>query len=172
MPLLQCAASVDVGCIPLVVEFCKCSPGTTAQWLLGSSQKQHLFVSSNSFTRNNHSGCAAFIHPTRSYPHFSARSDGLSRLIQHFNKHKPDRAGTHEATGEGVTQLVIALPHGGSVTVQFNTYLLLSTQSFVVCCVLMHCGSACENTSPLTLTLALSLYINIRFEYYDLMFRP
>ena len=37
----------------------------------------------------------------------------------------PDGAGTHEATGEGVTELVIALPHGGSVTVQFNPYLVI-----------------------------------------------
>ena len=34
----------------------------------------------------------------------------------------PDGAGTHEATGEGVTEKVIALPHGASVTVQFNPY--------------------------------------------------
>ena len=33
---------------------------------------------------NNHSGCAAFIHPTKSYPRFSACSNGLSRLIQHL----------------------------------------------------------------------------------------
>ena len=37
----------------------------------------------------------------------------------------PDRAGTHEATEEGVTELVIALAHGGSVTVQFNPYLVI-----------------------------------------------
>ena len=37
----------------------------------------------------------------------------------------PDGAGTHEATGEGVTELVIALPHGSSATVQFNPYLVV-----------------------------------------------
>ena len=31
---------------------------------------------------NNHSGCAVFIHPTRSYPRFSARSNDLSWLLQ------------------------------------------------------------------------------------------
>ena len=30
--------------------------------------------------------------------------------------------GTHEETSEGVTKLVIALPHNGSVTVQLNPY--------------------------------------------------
>ena len=34
----------------------------------------------------------------------------------------PDGAGTNEATGEGITELVILLPHGGSVTIQFNPY--------------------------------------------------
>ena len=37
----------------------------------------------------------------------------------------PDGAGTHEATGEGVTELVMTLLHGGSVTVQFNPYLVI-----------------------------------------------
>ena len=36
----------------------------------------------------------------------------------------PDGAGTHESTGEGVAELVIALPHGGSVAVQFSPYLV------------------------------------------------
>ena len=36
-----------------------------------------------------------------------------------------DGAGTHEATGEGVTELMIALPHGSSVTVQFNPNLVI-----------------------------------------------
>ena len=35
----------------------------------------------------------------------------------------PDGPVTHEATGEGVTELVIALPHGGSVAIQFNPFL-------------------------------------------------
>ena len=65
----------------------------------------------------------------------------------------PDRAGTHEATGEGVTKLVIALPHGGSVTVQLNPYLVIEHP--IIRCVLMHYGPACGNTSPLTLTLTL-----------------
>ena len=34
-------------------------------------------------------------------------------------------AGTHETTGEGVTELAIALPHCGPVTVQFNPYLVI-----------------------------------------------
>ena len=34
-------------------------------------------------------------------------------------------AETREATGEGVTELAIALSHGGSVTFQFNPYLLI-----------------------------------------------
>ena len=33
-----------------------------------------------------------------------------------------DGAGTHKTTGEGVNEFVIALPHGGPVTVQFNPY--------------------------------------------------
>ena len=37
-------------------------------------------------------------------------------------------AGTHEAFKEGVTELVIVLPHGGSVTVQFNPYLVIEQQ--------------------------------------------
>ena len=41
----------------------------------------------------------------------------------------PDKAGTRDATGEGVTEVVtevvIALPHGGLVTVQFNSYLVI-----------------------------------------------
>ena len=37
----------------------------------------------------------------------------------------PDGARTHESTGEGVTELGIALPNGGSFTVQFNPYLLI-----------------------------------------------
>ena len=37
----------------------------------------------------------------------------------------PDGAGTHEPSGEGVTKMVIALPRGGSVTVQFNPYLVI-----------------------------------------------
>ena len=82
--LLECAASVDVDCILLVVEFSNCSTATTTQWLLGSSWQQHSFVPSNRLTGNNQSGCAAFIHPTRSYPRFNACSNGLSWLIQHL----------------------------------------------------------------------------------------
>ena len=37
----------------------------------------------------------------------------------------PNGAGTHEATGKGVNELAIALPHGGLVTVQFNPYLVI-----------------------------------------------
>ena len=58
-------------------------------------------------------------------------------------------------TSEGMTELVMALPHGGLATVQFNHYLVIEHPEFVVCCVLMHCGSACENTLTLTLTLTL-----------------
>ena len=65
------------------------------------------------------------IHPTRSYPRFSARSNSLSRLTQHSNTRMPDGAGTREATGEGVTELVTALPHCGSVTVQYCPYLVI-----------------------------------------------
>ena len=53
----------------------------------------------------------------------------------------PDGAGTHEATGEGVTELVIALPHGGSVTVQFNPYLVIEHP--IIRCVL--CVKATPN---------------------------
>ena len=43
-------------------------------------------------------------------------------------------SGTHETTGEGLTELVIALPHDGSVTVQFNPYLVIEHP--VIRCVL------------------------------------
>ena len=46
----------------------------------------------------------------------------------------PDGAGTHEVTGEGVTELVIALPHGGSVSVEFYSYLIIEHPN--ICCVL------------------------------------
>ena len=85
---------------------------------------------------STHSGCAAFIHPTRSYHRFRARSNGLSWLIQHSYTHMPDGAGTHKATGEGVTELVIALPHGGLVTVQFNPYLVIEHP-------IISCGVVC-----------------------------
>ena len=39
-------------------------------------------------------------------PKPNARSNGLSWLIQHPNTHMPDGPGTHEATGEGVTELM------------------------------------------------------------------
>ena len=39
----------------------------------------------------------ALLYPTRSYPGFSARSNGLSRLLQQSDTHMPDGAGTHEA---------------------------------------------------------------------------
>ena len=45
--------------------------------------------------------------------------------MQHSNTHMPDGVGAHEATGEGVAELMIALPHGGSVTVQFSPYLVI-----------------------------------------------
>ena len=48
----------------------------------------------------------------------------------------PDEAGTHEATGEGVTELVIVLPYGGLVTVQFNSYLVIEHP--IIRCVSMH----------------------------------
>ena len=37
----------------------------------------------------------------------------------------PVGAGTHEATGEGLTELVIVLPHGCLVTVQLNPSLVI-----------------------------------------------
>ena len=37
----------------------------------------------------------------------------------------PDGAGTHEATGEMVNELVLALPHGSLVTVQINPSLVI-----------------------------------------------
>ena len=90
---------------------------------------------SNPFSENSHPGCAALLQPTRSYPRFSAGSNDLSRLIQHPDTHMPDGAGTHEATGEELTELVIALPHGGVVTVQFNPYLAIEHPNirFVLC---------------------------------------
>ena len=60
--LLERAASMDVGCIPLLVEFSKCSPATTAQWLLRSGRKQHSFVASKSFTGTNHGACCIHIY--------------------------------------------------------------------------------------------------------------
>ena len=84
-------------------------------------------------------------------------SNGLSRLIQHSDTHMPDEAGTSEATGEGVTELVIALPHGGSVAVQFNPYLVIEHPLMRrVMCELLRCGSAGGNTSHLTLIAPLS----------------
>ena len=50
----------------------------------------------------------------------------------------PDRAVTHEATGEGVTELVIALPHGNLVTVQFDRHLVI--EHSIIRCVL--CANA------------------------------
>ena len=44
VPVLECAASVGVSCIPLVVEFSSYSPATAAQRLLGAWRKQHTFV--------------------------------------------------------------------------------------------------------------------------------
>ena len=40
----------------------------------------------------------------------------------------PAGAGTHEATSKGVTELAIVVPHCGSVTVQFNPYLVIEHQ--------------------------------------------
>ena len=37
----------------------------------------------------------------------------------------PDEPGTRATTGEGVTELVIARPHGGSATVQCNPDLVI-----------------------------------------------
>ena len=113
---------MDVGCILLVVEFSSSYSSTAAAGILTETA---FICSFNPFTGNNHSGCAAFIHPTRSYPRFSARSNSLSQLIQHSNTHMPDGGGAYEATGEGVTESVIVLSHGSSVTVQFNPYLLI-----------------------------------------------
>ena len=58
----------------------------------------------------------------------------MSWLVQHSNTHMPDGAGTNEATGEGLAELVIALPHGSSITVQFNPYLVFEDP--IICCVL------------------------------------
>ena len=64
----------------------------------------------------------------------------------------PDGAGTHDATPEGVTKLVIGLLHGGSVTVQFHPYLVI--EHLIIRCVL--CVDALrvglwEHVPPLTL---------------------
>ena len=67
-----------------------------------------------------------YTQPT--YPRLSARSNVLSQLIQHSSKHMPNGAGNHETTGEGLSELVIALPHGSSVTVQFNPHLIVEHQ--------------------------------------------
>ena len=57
-------------------------------------------------------------------------------LIQHSNTHT-DGAGTRETTGEAVTELVIALPHGGSVTVDFDPYLVIE-RPIIRCMLCVH----------------------------------
>ena len=61
-------------------------------------------------------------------------------------------------TGERVPELVIALPRGGSVTVQFNPYLV--TEQPAIRCVLCVNGTMVrlvELRPPLTLNLTLTL---------------
>ena len=142
VPLLECAASVDVGCIPLVVEFSKYSPYNSPAAARILTETAFICSFQSVYCEESLGICCDYT-PTRSYVRFSARSNGVSQLMQLSNTHMPDGAGPHEAIGERVTELVISLTHGGPVTVQFNPYLVMSTKSFVAYCVLMHCGSAC-----------------------------
>ena len=146
MPLLECAASVDIGCIPLVVKLSKCSFATTAQWLLDL---------------DGHS-CINFFLPIRVlgtitrgmlclYIQLQAILDSVpAEPADNTLTHTcPTGQGLMRHTGEGVTELGIALPHdGSSVTVQFNPYLVIEHP--IIRCVLCvnHSGSACGNTSP------------------------
>ena len=61
----------------------------------------------NPLTRNNHSGCAAFMHTTRRYPRFSAHSDGLSRQYNSLTHTRP-------TTGQGLVTLTITPSDSGT----------------------------------------------------------
>ena len=65
----------------------------------------------------------------------------------------PDEAGTRAANIEGVTVLMIALPHGGLVTVQYNPQYNP--------CLLIDLTLTLTLTLALTLTLTLTLNITL-----------
>ena len=57
----------------------------------------------------------------------------------------PNGGGSHEAIGEGVTELVTEVPHGGLVTVEFNTDLFI-VHPIIRCVCVCVCCVLCLNT--------------------------
>ena len=65
-------------------------------------------------------------------------------------------------TGKGGVELVIALPHGGSVTDRFNYYLVIEHPTICcVCCVNTLQVDFWNHARPLTLILTLILTLTL-----------
>ena len=131
------------------------------------------FNGSNPFTGGHHLGCAVLPHPSRNYLRFGAGSNGLSRLIQSPNNGSLTTKQIRVSGPEGETGIsmgmwlscqhlrVVAVASSPRVPFCGSRDPLavppMTNPLYSVCCMLMHCGSACGNTSPLTLTLTLTL---------------
>ena len=74
----------------------------------------------------------------------------------------PDGSGTHEVTRDGMGKIVIALPHGGSITVQFNPCLVVEHPiiRYVLCVNTLQVGFS-KYTHPLTLTVTVTVTVTL-----------